>query len=110
MSYTNLDSSKLCRQVIYGDGVAGNLVETIPVTAEGYDDLVRQRAYSGQTFLNTNKGQINLTWSLNATSFPEALSEWIVGLDAEIEKLKSEQVKAQILSGVGQRPSRPNGA
>lgn len=109
MPFTPIDQNKLYRQNTYTDLVAGEIIEQIPTTADGVQDPMRPVNFIGKTNIGTNQGPITVQWPIEAKTLSEAITNWVTGLEAVVNKMNSDAIQNKILSGVGQKPVRPNG-
>jgi hypothetical protein len=106
MPFTAIDPTKLYRTEVYADGIAGEIIRNIPITADGIQDPVRQESYAGSTQLRNNQGQpVPIQWGLKATTLKEALAEWLTGLNAAVEEMNSAVIRNRIASSIGQKPN-----
>lgn len=90
----------------YTDNLAGNINRLVPVLDTGERDPRRAESFSGDCILYTNRGPMPITFEIKATSLDEAMDNFAVAIADKLEEIKSKAVQAQIMSGIGQSPSK----
>lgn len=103
-----IDKSKFSLTNTYTDGVAGEILEVIPVL----NPLI-QRRYIGRTGVMLPGGmQLQVQFDLEAATLEEAVDNWVPRCEASVreavEQAKTQAFKNRILSG-GKAPINGGG-
>jgi hypothetical protein len=85
-----LDSAGLYREDIFTDRKAGTIRRLVPVTTDGSTDPNRPVLFSGQTQLLTPGGVLPLSFEIEATSLPDAITKFPAAVKEALEQAIEE--------------------
>lgn len=104
MAIRPIQATNLYRQEIYADPDAGSIIVQFPVNAMGIEDSLRIPLFGGQIMAQTNRGPMPLQFQIpNVTTLEEAVEAWPAAVVAAVREMQNQQVRNQILQGVGGR-------
>ena len=89
----------------YTDDKAGAILRFIPVDTDGVRDPARTEFFKGRTFMQTNRGPVEIRFEIKADTLSQAFREWKNALQDELKDLENAQVKQRILNGAQLSPS-----
>jgi hypothetical protein len=101
-----LDEKSLYRVEIFSDEKAGKLLWLKPVDERSQADFRRPYVFKGSSPIMTPMGPQEIEFLLKAQTLAEALIEWPVALQAQIETRREAYEEARrkaILAGAGAR-------
>jgi len=94
-----MNRKKLYRDESFTDIKVGALRRLVPVKPDGSEDDSRVPMFMAQTQVMSPAGPIMLNAALKATTIEEAVDEFPVAMEAELEKMKAEAEQRQAEAG-----------